>query len=949
MSFSLRKVLVLTFFIIVGTIFNANYAANPPTLTDQSFIGEETIFFSQTPINSGDLASSWALISGTLPTGLSLNSATGEISGTPTTNGSFSVSIEATNNAGSSLANFDFTITPALRNPICFSEDFSAISSGDNITIVGSNSPWDGNGTWTVTKAFRAGGVLRLGTSTEKGAIDTVFTPTTQDVLIKFDVKGWTTKEGDISVTLGAQTHTYTFSAVMTDPFQSVKHIFLNVPIGTPLLLRFETTTKRAFIDNIEVICVKESPYYRSVNTGNWTNSTTWEVADNISGPWYPSLTYPISANSSKVFIEDNTHVTLDISNAIDYLEVKENGTLETLPTSKLTIYDSISGADFIVNGTYINRSNSTNSIEFGTGATWQLGNNGKIIKTNAGATTGLRDRYQGGIASIPATAQWIYRYNGDGNPSLATANMYYPHLRFENTTATAYTAISSSSFTGSSPMVIKGNLEIGTTGTSTFKLFNNHADVNLTLVKGDLKIGAGSELTNEAATGTNTGTGYQLEGDLIVDGTFNLTAGTTERNLKLIGVSNQAISGNGTINVHKVEVNKPSGEVLLVRDLQVQNELKMVKGNILTGTNTLELGLNSTQKGILDYTDGFVLGKMKRWFGGTNSGISTSLFPLGFNESGIKNRFVNINFTTAPIVGGELTAEFINSDMTFNGLPIESGNSGGFNKEVTNAENQGYWAISTTSLNGGIYTVSLTGEGFSEVADVADLTLLKRSNNTQPWTTPGSHIATTGTLVSPIVSRSGLTGFSDFGFGSSNTINPLPIELLSFTADCNVANVSLYWETGTENNNAYFLIEKSLDGSSWGELVNIKGNGNTTTKSNYSFIDRESRNTVQYYRLSQVDFNGQRTTFDPISVSCTHSNMLQVYPNPSANLTHITAPISINSLVIYSLEGKLIETITVNDSHYLLDVSTYEEGVYLLLIIDQEGIEYFQKLSKKN
>ena len=43
--------------------------------------------------------------------------------------------------------------------------------------------------------------------------------------------------------------------------------------------------------------------------------------------------------------------------------------------------------------------------------------------------------------------------------------------------------------------------------------------------------------------------------------------------------------------------------------------------GNILNDQNEIQLGLSLTIKGALDYNSGFILGKLKRWFSGTNAG----------------------------------------------------------------------------------------------------------------------------------------------------------------------------------------------------------------------------------------------------------------------------------------------------------------------------------------
>jgi hypothetical protein len=84
----------------------------------------------------------------------------------------------------------------------------------------------------------------------------------------------------------------------------------------------------------------------------------------------------------------------------------------------------------------------------------------------------------------------------------------------------------------------------------------------------------------------------------------------------------------------------------------------------------------------------------MKRWFNSTNSGNASGLFPMGLDDSGLKNRFAKVEYTSAATAGGHLTVQFVSTAMGLTGLPIVSTNTGGFGFNVTSTENQGYWQI---------------------------------------------------------------------------------------------------------------------------------------------------------------------------------------------------------------------------------------------------------------
>lgn len=94
-----------------------------------------------------------------------------------------------------------------------------------------------------------------------------------------------------------------------------------------------------------------------------------------------------------------------------------------------------------------------------------------------------------------------------------------------------------------------------------------------------------------------------------------------------------------------------------------------------------------------------------------------------------------------------------------------------------------------------------------------------------------------------------------------------LPIELISFTGEPYGDFNLLKWVTATEINNDFFFIERSIDGMFFEEVGFINGSGNSMSLKNYNLLDKEPYNGVSYYRLTQVDFDGNYTVSNIISV----------------------------------------------------------------------------------
>ena len=197
-------------------------------------------------------------------------------------------------------------------------------------------------------------------------------------------------------------------------------------------------------------------------------------------------------------------------------------------------------------------------------------------------------------------------------------------------------------------------------------------------------------------------------------------------------------------------------------------------------------------------------------------------------------------------------------------------------------------------------------------------------------------------------LSTDGFDTIEEFVGGGGTT--PLPVDLLYFTASLK-DNIELSWATATETNNDYFLIERSEDGSYFYEVGRVEGNGNTNQVVEYSYVDQFTFAPVEYYRLKQVDFDGQFEYFDVqrVQTNLSETNKsLSAYPtriqNDLLSLTS-TNPFILKEAVVYDLSGgKVISikqrAIPVNSLTYRFNLSGLQKGVYLLKAQSTEGTE---------
>ncbi len=453
-------------------------------------------------------------------------------------------------------------------------------------------------------------------------------------------------------------------------------------------------------------------------------------------------------------------------------------------------------------------------------------------------------------------------------------------------------------------------NLEITGAGTASL-----NANIN---IDGNIVNGSGCTINQNAHS-------INLAGDWSNSGTF--TQGTQA--VTFDGASSQTISGSTATTFYNLTANNSSG-ITLNKTTNVSKTLTLSSGIInTTSANMLILGTSATAvsgAGSTRYIDG----PMRK------DGSTDFVFPVGdagkYARIGISSLSGSDNFT----------AEYHKTQ------PLDNTN---YSYPITKVSDNESWDL----INGGgsiSATVTLYWEDskWSGIGSFSDLRIMHYGS---AWTAESGTYSNTGSVGvdaanAGTLSVTAVSAFSPFSFGTiDNVNNPLPIDLLSFDAQVDGDVVLINWKTATEENNDYFIIERSIDGEISEQIGRVQGAGNSNITIDYELVDFLPYSGISYYRLIQVDYDGQMETFDWVAVSYKDSKMatMDIYPNPTSDgVLNVSIHNVIGELqiVVYDISGRevyrkleLLET----ENQYLQLLLDLPSGIYNIQLVNQSNI----------
>ena len=168
------------------------------------------------------------------------------------------------------------------------------------------------------------------------------------------------------------------------------------------------------------------------------------------------------------------------------------------------------------------------------------------------------------------------------------------------------------------------------------------------------------------------------------------------------------------------------------------------------------------------------------------------------------------------------------------------------------------------------------------------------------------------------------------------------PYQLLTFTGEKVSSGVQLNWVANGTGNYTGFILEKEGANNTFNPIYTVQSNNN----SNYNFVDNNPVIGNNIYRLAQNDINGNVSYSSLITIgynNVTSNGYFSVYPNPSKDMVNIlvnstTSTPANYTADIYNTSGVLMDHRTLNTYSWTEDISSYKEGVYIIVLKDTNG-----------
>lgn len=453
-----------------------------------------------------------------------------------------------------------------------------------------------------------------------------------------------------------------------------------------------------------------------------------------------------------------------------------------------------------------------------------------------------------------------------------------------------------------------------------------NCSNWNLNLIPdsiSDVSIAANERLYLDADTAyckdfTNNGNMVMDGGVLMIYGHFD-NQGTIECNggeIHFMGTDSTVVKGNW-LTFDTMVVNKYNGGSLhiLVSEV-IDKRLELISGIVHSSILAYPIiadNATSSEGSPFSFVDGPI----------SKMGDDAFVFPTG--DNGVWARCA----MTAPgLTFNQVRAEYHSEPYT---------DTTNYNWPLNRVSKIEYWdidrVVGTLSVRISLYFEDSSRSGIANT-DTSALTVAHYNGSS--WDDVSSVFDTLKNGKGYITSD-WMTTFSPFTFGSKNQSNSLPVKWLDVSAKWNKDVADINWSTASEKDNQYFSIERSFNMKDFTEISQISSlarDGNSSRKLDYYHPDFTSfyhPSAQVFYRIKQVDFDGNFEYSEIVALQKSTSEDLIVQPNPSTGSFQIQLPQEGMILRLYDQFGREVHSVKAENQEHHLEVEHLRTGTYIL------------------
>ncbi|MDW8436941.1 MAG: T9SS type A sorting domain-containing protein [Chloroherpetonaceae bacterium] len=393
--------------------------------------------------------------------------------------------------------------------------------------------------------------------------------------------------------------------------------------------------------------------------------------------------------------------------------------------------------------------------------------------------------------------------------------------------------------------------------------------------------------LTVASLTVTSGTFNINLTGGVAINGNVSVASGATlgfnppSANTLTFGGSSQSLTNNGTITFGS------------------NTNVTVAASSTLTLNSPITVTGNVTANGTVTGSTLFVGGSV------TNPENIQNLGVPPFNLANA-TPYSNANLGVSIAAGDALNNLTISRRTT----PVTVGGNTGIARR---------WVITTSTSSFAPRNVTFSWPASADNGrNLSALQAWKSTDNGATWfPIPGTFNTSTDPRTLTITA----TSFSEFSVSDSD--NPLPVELTSFTGASTIRGVELAWDVASERDNAGFIVLRDgLQIAHYGNVPALQGRGTTSEAKTYRYLDASVEVGKTYvYSLRSVDYDGtvhniQRTVVVEVRQAPMRVyayRLEQNYPNPFNPTTTITFSIKeagFVSLKVFDVLGREVATL---------------------------------------